>query len=831
VSLASPGRQTVKGSDAALAGLRVLELADEKGLYCGKLFADMGAEVVKVEAPGGDPTRWFPPFWGDRPGPKRSLFFLYNNTGKKSITLDLACGEGQQAFRELIASVDLLIETLPPGELDRLGLSWTELSKANPALVMTSISGFGQSGPHSHYKVSDLVASAMGGAMDAIGHPQDPPVKLVGSQAYVQASTLAAVSSMIALYHSARSGQGQHVDISVQEAVLAVTSICGVGKWLEDGLVAKRFGEGLFAAVPSGTYPCKDGRIYLIVNRPLHWKALAHWINQVTGNREVLDPMFDGPSSARQPYRQLLDIFISELSSQFTVEEFYRQGQQRHIAVTPLNNAHSICADHHLNERQFYVPVAHGENTLIYPGPPYRLEKTPWRLQWSAVAPGQHNSELRQLFSGQRRAVENPDAGSGVVDGAEKPHALAGLRVIEFTAGMAGPWIGRFMAYCGADVIKVESKNYPDVTRLYVSPQNPELGVQSQTSPWFTDWNAGKRFVCLDLSKPQAVDLAKALVAESDIVIDNNGNGVMEKLGLGFDQLKALKPGLILLSSTGYGKFGPDAKYISWGPNIETLSGLSSLSGFAHQECTMTQFAYPDPLSALHGLFALMCAVEHRRKTGEGQLINMAQLETVIAAMGDVLLEVFANDSEPLKLGNGSWHFAPQGCYRCKGDDHWCVMTVATQCEWQRLCALAEHPEWLQDARFKSLSARLENRAALDALIEAWTMQYDPYVLMQLLQQAGIAAGVVQNARDQFERDSHLQARHFFEEIKHHKKGCVLAPGIPLGLTATPGKTVDTGRAIGSDNQAVFCGLLGLSPEQFQAYLEAGVIEHQESAT
>ncbi|MBE9538859.1 MAG: CoA transferase, partial [Proteobacteria bacterium] len=553
---------TSASADSSLSGIRVLEICDEKGSYCGKLFADMGAEVIKVEAGAADAARAIPPFLHGHADSESSLQFLYNNTNKKSITLDINSREGQQKIRQLVRCCDLVIETLPPGKLAELNLSVNTLQIDNPGLVITSITGFGQTGPHRDYATTDIVASALGGAMVVTGFPQDPPVKLAGSQSYVMASTMAAVSSMIALHHSRQTGVGQHVDISIQKTMLAVTSICGVGKWLEDGIISNRFGTGLFASVPSGTYPCKDGSIYIMVNRPLHWQTLAKWVNEVSGNQEVLDPMFEGPSSARQPYRELLDIFIAELTQKFTVEEFYREGQRRHLAVTPLSTAHGIAGDHHLNEREFFVDVEHADNSsLRYPGPPYRFSLTPWRIRKPAPTAGQHNEEIEKLL--EKETVRKPNSSNEkkqAAYGEQKmvaQNALAGLRIVEFTAGMAGPWIGRLMAFCGADVIKVESRDYPDVSRLFVPPKSPELGIQSQLSPWLTDWNAGKRCVSLDLTNPQATDLARRLIARSDVVIDNNGNGVLEKLGLGFEELARIKPELILLSSTGYGKHGP----------------------------------------------------------------------------------------------------------------------------------------------------------------------------------------------------------------------------------------------------------------------------------
>lgn len=373
----------------------MLELADETGVYCGKLLADMGADVIKIEGPGGDATREIPPFWGDQPHPERSLFFLYMNTSKRGVTLDIAKPEGQALLRKLAATADIAVETFPPGYLDGLDLGYTALKRVNPRLVMASISGFGQTGPHRDFKSSDIVASALGGAMYVTGEEEDPPVRLAGSQAHVMASLFAAVSSMIALHHSSATGEGQHVDISVEETTASASHIAGVGKWLDDGIIPKRYGTGLFASIPSGAYRCKDGLVYLMINRPLHWKALAEWVHEVTGNREILEPMFEGPSSNRQPYRELLDVYLSDFTSQFTVEEIYHEGQRRHLAFTPVNTAASVARDAQLADRGYFVEVDHpGAGRLRVPGAPYRYSETPWRVARPAPRVGQHNREI-----------------------------------------------------------------------------------------------------------------------------------------------------------------------------------------------------------------------------------------------------------------------------------------------------------------------------------------------------------------------------------------------------------------------------------------------------
>ena len=403
--------------------------------------------------------------------------------------------------------------------------------------------------------------------------------------------------------------------------------------------------------------------------------------------------------------------------------------------------------------------------------------------------------------------------------------ALDGIRVIEFAYGMAGPWIGRFMAYCGAEVIRVETKKRPDVTRQYIPPWAPEMAMQSQLSPWLTDWNAGKRCIALDLTQPKAVELAKRIAARCDVVVENYSTGVIDKLGLGYSELKQAKPDIVMLSTTGYGDSGPGARYVTWGPNVEVLSGLSTLSGFPERGCTVTQYAYPDAVGALHGLFAVMCALDHRLRTGEGQYINLSQYEATVGVIGHVMMEYLANGREPQRRGNRSLHAAPHGCYRCQGDDRWCVIAVRSEAEWECFCRVVGRPDWTADPRFATLSARLEHAEELDRLIEEWTASRTDYEVMAALQEAGIAAGVVQNVEDQVRRDRQLAARGFFEEIEHVKKGKVMATGIPLGLTGTPGHTGRAGAAMGQDNEYVFGEVLGMTPEEIQNCIEAGAIE------
>lgn len=811
----------------ALAGRRVLELADATGAYCGKLLADLGAEVIRIEPPGGDPTRRLPPLRAGGAADLASWFFVAMNGNKRSVVLDLTHAGDCARFAALAADADAIIETRRPGALEALGLGFEALRARHPRLVMTSITPFGRTGPWRDAPGSDLVASALGGALHVTGEADDPPVRLAGRQAGITASLAAAAGTLVALRQAERTGRGQRVDVSLLEAVVSATHICGVGKWQDDGIVPRRNGTGLFASVPSGAYPCRDGLVYLMVNRPRHWQALAEWIHEVTGVESVRDPLFEGPSARRLPYRDLIDTYVVELTSRLTVDEAYHEGQRRHLAFTPVRCVDAVVRDPHLAARGFFTRVAQPDGTTVtLAGPPYRLAATPWsmargapRLDEGAALIASTPAAAVAAAAAPRPAPVAAAAGSAAVAG-----ALAGIRVLELTVAMAGPWIGRFMAACGAEVIRIESRRHPDVVRLYTPPHAPDRGMDPTGSPWFTDWNAGKRFVALDLERPEAVAIARRIAACADVVIENNSPGVAAKLGLGWDALRVLKPDLVMLGTSGYGDHGPQRSYVTWGPNIEALSGLATLSGFRERPCTITQYAYPDVVSALHGLVAVLAALAHRDRTGEGQYVNVAQLEATIATIGDLAAEVATSGRVPARTGNRAPHAAPHGCYRCRGDDRWCAITVESEDEWRRFCAVTGHEEWGSDRRFADAAARVANVEALDGLVDAWTRTRDAEEVMATLRAAGVAAGVVRNVAE-IAADPQLAARGFFETVPHLTRGAVVATGIPLGLTEPPARTGPSGQGRGRDHEYVFATLLGMSPQEIAEAILQGAIE------
>jgi benzylsuccinate CoA-transferase BbsE subunit len=375
----------------ALDGLRVLDLADEKASFCSKLLADMGAEVIKVERPGGDASRWIGPFWGNMPHPEKSLSFWYNNTSKLGITLNLENELGQEIFRRLSNRTDVIVETFPPGYLEGLGLSYEALSEANPGLILASVTGFGQSGPYREYKSCDVVASALGGQMYVCGAPDNPPLKPYGQQAYYTASLFAAIGILLTLRQRKRSGRGQHIDISLQEAVAANLEHVMVRYFYEE-VVSKR--QGSFHWNRSFCLlPCKDG--YIALSPLMEWETLVEWLDSEDMASDLTAERWRDEEYRIQHLDHIVEI-LQRWTKTHTTTELFELGQLMHFPWAPVASPEQILNSPQLKARGFFVSVAHPEVNahFTYPGAPYKFSRSSWNTQRRAPLIGEHNAQV-----------------------------------------------------------------------------------------------------------------------------------------------------------------------------------------------------------------------------------------------------------------------------------------------------------------------------------------------------------------------------------------------------------------------------------------------------
>jgi benzylsuccinate CoA-transferase BbsE subunit len=378
-----------KAADTALGDLRVLDLAGPMGLYCTKQLADLGADVIKVEPPGGDPSRSVGPFYHDEPDPEKSLYWFHFNTSKRSITLNIEAADGKDIVRRLVAKADIMVETFPPGYLDSLGLGYSALKEINPRLILTSITPFGQTGPYRDFKGSDLVGQAMGGLLFICGWEDEPPTMAGASPAHHIASIHACAATLIALYHRDATGEGQHVDVSMQQCVAHslqwVTQMYDLQKRIM--VRSGRLGVPL--------QECGDGWANVIAL--FDWDRLVEWLESGGGAEDLGDARYKDMDyqirpEVRQHITEVTDAFTRAHDKKWVCEE----AQNRGIIAIPCNSAMDVVENPQLVSRSFFVDVEHPEqgDTLKYPGAPYRLSETPWMIRRRSPLIGEHNREL-----------------------------------------------------------------------------------------------------------------------------------------------------------------------------------------------------------------------------------------------------------------------------------------------------------------------------------------------------------------------------------------------------------------------------------------------------
>jgi benzylsuccinate CoA-transferase BbsF subunit len=398
---------------------------------------------------------------------------------------------------------------------------------------------------------------------------------------------------------------------------------------------------------------------------------------------------------------------------------------------------------------------------------------------------------------------------------------LSGIRVADFTWVWAGPFGTMQLAHLGAEVIRVESQSRVCVTRRLPPFADGQAGPNR--SGYYNQYNQGKASLCLNLKKPEGLEIAKKLVSVSDIVAENFAAGVMDKMGLGYEVLRQIKPNIVMIAMSGYGASGPESAYVSYGPAQVPMSGLSSLTGFPGFPPMHVGFSYGDPNGGLHGAFAVLAALLHRARTGEGQYIDLSQWETSVAVLGEGMMEQVMNGSQPPRLGNRDPYVAPHGLFRCQGDNRWVSIVVASEEEWQRLCTGMGRPELAPDPRFATVAARKQNEDALEAVLATWTATLTAEDVTARLQAAGVAAFPALNNKELAE-DPHLRSRSFFVELPHAEVGVRQHAGVPWVFSDTPCQVQRAAPCLGQDTDEVLQKVLSFSAEEVAVLRERGVL-------
>ena len=812
-----------------LSPYRVLDLGDERGAVCGWMLGELGADVICIEAPGGSSARRRGPFADDMPGPERSLFWWAYARNKRSVTLDLNSPEDCETLRRLAASADVLVESRAPGELARRGLGYTQLAERNPGLVYVSITPFGQNGPKAAWAGTDLTVLAAGGPLWLYGDDDRAPVRVVVPQAFHHAAAEGAAAALVALYERHRSGLGQHVDVSAQQAVTIATQSDVVAAAVGEPGATRFAGGGKLGPLSLRlVFPAKDGHVsitYVFGSAigPATSRLMRCVHDDGFCDLAMRDKDWIGFTELLMTGAETLDTFerakecVAEWTASKTKAELLELAMERDVLIAPVSTARDVVESSQLRARRYFQPLERpdgaGQTTQL--GPFARFSAVQPRLPRRAPHVGEHTAEVLGELDSRPAVPTSSDPA---------PHGdlpLSGLKVLDFMWAIAGPMATRMLADYGATVVRVETTSRVDPCRT----MRPYVGGQAgnENAALFHGCNASKRMITLDLAKPEARDTVLDLVRWADVVCEAFTPGTMKKLGFDYESLVAVNPSVIMLSTCLMGQTGPLATYAGYGNLAAAVAGFYELAGWQDRDPAGPFGAYTDYIVPKFNASSILAALEYRRRTGKGQYIDLSQAETALHFLAPAVLDVLVNDHVPTRNGNRDDLFAPHGCYPIAGDDAWIALAVEDDEGWRALCAELDRADLADDARFATAASRVEHAEALDEIVTELVTGRDGGELEAALQARGIAAHVVLDSAGTL-ADPQLVARGHFVTLESDGQRTVVED-TRSRLSRTPAQVHGGPPTLGRDNQEVLAELLGYDEERITGLVIAGVLD------
>ena len=800
------GTGTQRAQDHPLAGLRVIDLSSEiAGPYCSKLLVDAGADVIKVEDPaGGDPLRRWSASGAEIPADRDGALFQFLNASKRSIAIDLAEESGRRELLDLAASADLLIESLGAGEIERRGLGLEALQARNPALSLVSISPWGATGPSAEQPASEFTLQAATGSIAYRGLRDRKPVAAGGRLGEWAAGTYAGVGAVCAWLSARNTGSGQHVDLSTFEAMLlCLTVYADLGsQWFEGPLPRS-------IEIPS-IEPARDGWVGFCTITGQQWMDFCAML----GRQDIAEEQRYLDAKERMECIDLMQEMIHGWTRERTVAEITELASLLRIPVAPIGDGRSLPQMDHLIERGVFE---RGPGGFLQPRPPYRLHESPLRAAGRAPRLDEHAAEIRGELASPRPA-------RGAVAQGTDPLPLAGLRVLDMTTFWAGPVATSFLADMGADVVKVESIQRPDGMRFAGSVMNEQLW---EWSPVFHGANTGKRGITLRLDSDEGMALLRRLLEGADVLIENYSARVMENFGLGWETVHELNPELIMLRMPAFGLDGPWRDRAGFAMTVEQVSGMAWITGYP--DLPLVVRGACDPLGGMHGVFALLMALEHRRRTGEGQLVELPLVEVAINLSAEQVIEYSAYGQLLTRDENRGPVAAPQGVYACADDAEYVALAVVTDTHWRALCKEMGDPEWTRDPELATAAGRRAHHDEIDEGIEAWLVPLALDDAVGRLVAAGVPAHATINPHSQMPNPQ-LEHRRFFQTLVHPVTGETRYPGCPMKFSGLPpGLHRSAPPTLGQHNDEVLGGELGLSRDELERLRERQIIGQRPS--
>ena len=830
---------TARGLD----GIRVVEMGQMVAApWTAKLLADLGAEVIKVEPPGGDRARRRGPLPPGETGPDpMGGLFAAINTNKRSVTADLSHAEGRSTLDRLLVDADLFVHDLAPHSAEACGLTAAALRAQHPSLVTLSITPFGQSGPYANWRAEELQIVHGGGwgwlTPGCVSDAELPPLKPYGHQAAFQSGFAAACASLAAVDRAQRTGRGEHIDFAQMSYVVGMLEAAFI-IWSYTADNPSRLGARILN--PWGIFPTSDGHIFLVCVEADQWERLKDFM----GRPEWADMDLFETLEGRFENEDLLRLWLGEWIAAQPVMELFHRGQAERLAFAPVNTVAQMAADPHLAARDFLVTYDQpGLGSITVPGAPSRLTNQWWSIRRPAPGLGEHNG-ASFAAGGRRPADEATSVGAAPDHEAEQvgtrpavdDHAsvsrsaaagdsapgrpLDGVTVADFSWVWAGPYCTVQLAHLGATVIKIESSARPDLGRR-LPTQSVHHQSTLDTNGYFNQYGQGKQSIAIDMGTAEGRSLAKRLALQCDLVVSNYATGVMDEWGLGYEALAAERPDVIVGAISGYGHHGPYKSYMGYGPTTGPLSGLASMTGYTGSAADELGVSLGDPAAGIATAFALVAALVARRRTGEGQFIDTSMWEATTACTAEGWMEWVLSGSQPSPMGNWDPLWSPHDLYRCAGDDDWVAICCTDEAEWAALARVVGIDS--SDERFATAAARKAGEAELDKLIGAWTRERDQWDVTELLQEAGVPALPSLSSRS-LEQNPHLAARGLIERLDHPVVGQMSHVGIPWLLTDGTNGVRSPAPTLGQHTHEVLTDVLGLGESEIAALEAAGAL-------
>ena len=803
----------------ALAGLRVLNLAGSlSAAWCARTLADYGADVVTVEPPGGAALRRLGPF--DANG--ESIPAAYALANQRSALLELGRPADRAALVRLAGGNDVVIEGGAPGVLEAAGSSFEELRRKQPGLILAALTPHGISGPRAGRAGNDLTAFALSGWAAINGREGQPPLKGVRYVASLYAGLSGAAAILAALRQQGRSGRGQLVDVAETDALATTFASVAAHAQYQGELEQRRV--VWFQDPLEGPIPAADGYFHLMLGRSDFFRLAMH-VLALPAIAE--DARLDDRAGRLALAAEWVPQVRERIASKPKLELFDELATAR-VVAGPLLTVAELAESEHLAAREFFVRPERGGPRM--PGPAARLSASPARLRRAAPQPGADSAQLQPGADSAELLLDPDPSRPRSEPTAEAPaRPLEGLRVLALTQVWAGAHCAQQLALLGAEVIKIEARRRPDTWRGgYEMPILAALeGVPTARHGWnchpsFNSGNLNQLGVTLDLQTEQGIELLRRLLRSTDVVVENFTPRVLGILGIDYEAMRAIRPDVILCSISGFGASGPYRDRPSNGGTIEPASGMSSLLGFPGGPPQNSGATFPDPLAAATAVVAILAALEHRARTGEGQRIDVSMQEASLALIGDAALEQELTGQAPEPIGNRHPNLAPHGIYPTAGEDRWIALAAEDDAQWRLLCRIAGRRDWLAEPRFASNSERKANEDALDAAIAAWTRTQPRDQLAERLSESGLPGAPVL-APGELSADASLRERGVVAEVAHPEAGTWPYVVVPYRLTETPLRVTAPAPCLGQHSAEVLERLAGVDRVRYEQLVRLGV--------